>query len=168
MKSIISIVLTLILISVSYSSDADYTYNKPNITLLDKDKQPVSDIPKSTSSARCLQKASNLPAGTYYCRQPDITVTVTNNVQETNQATLSWTAPTENTDNSELTNLAGFKVYYGLSADSLTNTIDVNDPLARQLPINGLASNTYFFAVTAIDSLGRESELSKIVNKVLN
>src|SRR5271167_1095091 len=41
-------------------------------------------------------------------------------------ATLIWSAPTENTDGTPLTNLAGFHVYYGTSASALTQSIELS------------------------------------------
>lgn len=42
--------------------------------------------------------------------------------------TLSWTAPTKRTNGTALTNLAGFKVYYGPSSREYDQEIDIPDP----------------------------------------
>src|ERR1700686_4746433 len=41
-------------------------------------------------------------------------------------AALSWTAPDQNTDGSTLTNLAGYRIYYGTSANTLDQVIQIN------------------------------------------
>jgi len=83
------------------------------------------------------------------------TVTITINPidgtpQETSGvATLSWTSPTENTDDSSLTDLAGFKVYYGDATDQLTNEVTV-DSFDSYVVIEGLPNGqTCYFAVIA-------------------
>jgi len=40
--------------------------------------------------------------------------------------TLSRSAPTENTNGTALTNLAGFNIYYGTSTAAMTNKISIN------------------------------------------
>lgn len=164
-KVLIIAVTTFTLLTMISNSYADYTYSKPNVILLDKDKNPVVNVTKSTDYARCLQKANSQGVGVYYCQQPDIKITVTGEiVEDPNTVTVSWTSPTQNTDNSPLTDLAGFKVYYGTSADDLSNTIDINNPLTRSLKIADL-TNGYYFAVSAVNSKGVQSNLSSKVFK---
>src|SRR5262249_43353816 len=43
----------------------------------------------------------------------------------TGSATLTWTPPTQNTDGSALNNLAGYKVYWGTSQGTYTNSVTV-------------------------------------------
>jgi Putative Ig domain len=40
-------------------------------------------------------------------------------------AALSWTAPTQNTDGSALTDLAGYRVYHGTSPSALSDVVQV-------------------------------------------
>ena len=81
---------------------------------------------------------------------------------------LSWVAPTEYTDNSALLNLAGFKIYYGTSEGNLIHSVSINDPSVTSYQLDQLQSNTtYYFAVTAIDSLGIESDYSATVSKIV-
>lgn len=79
--------------------------------------------------------------------------------------TLSWSPPTENTDGSTLTNLAGYRVYYGRSASDLTNQILVDNPSISTLVVENLLPVTYYFAATAINNVGQESVFSNIVQK---
>ena len=80
-------------------------------------------------------------------------------------ATLSWTAPTENTDGSTLANLAGYRIVYGTSASALTNTIVINNPSVTTFVVENLAPATWYFAVTAVNSSGSESSNSNVANK---
>ena len=103
-------------------------------------------------------------------------------------ATLTWTKPTENTDDSPLTDLEGFNIYYGSEADyldnassfqpnslSVTNTAETDSALiscsntgdgGMQCTITGLNDNeNWHFAVTAVNSLRIESAPSEVVCK---
>jgi len=77
--------------------------------------------------------------------------------------TLSWDAPTTNADGTTLTDLAGYNVYYGTSSGNYSQNIDVGNVL------NYMASNlengvVYYFAVTAYDTSGNESDYSNEVS----
>ena len=80
-------------------------------------------------------------------------------------ATLSWMAPTENTDGSSLANLAGYRIRYGTSAASLTKTIDIDNASVTTYMVEDLAPATWYFAVTAVSSTGSESAYSNVANK---
>ncbi|HEY9051917.1 MAG TPA: fibronectin type III domain-containing protein [Gammaproteobacteria bacterium] len=80
-------------------------------------------------------------------------------------ASLSWTPPTQNSDDSALTDLTGYVIYYGTSPTSLNNTLQVNLGLTEVVIDNLQSGVTYYFAITAVNSLGVESDLSNIVNK---
>src|SRR5579872_4386150 len=77
-------------------------------------------------------------------------------------ATLSWTAPTLNSDGSALTDLAGYYVYYGNGANSLTNMITVSSPSALSYTISNLSTGTWYFAVSAYTSSGAMSAMSTV------
>lgn len=82
-------------------------------------------------------------------------------------ATLSWTAPTQNTDGSSLTNLAGYRIHYGTSANVLSQTIQVSNAGLTTYVIENLSPGTYYFAVKAYSSTGTESETSNVVSKTI-
>lgn len=83
-------------------------------------------------------------------------------------ATVFWTAPTQNTDDSELTDLVGFKVYYGVDQQSLDTVVEVLDPQASSVLIEQLpVGSTYYFTVTAINEMGIESDWSAVASKTL-
>jgi len=87
----------------------------------------------------------------------------------TGVATLHWTAPTLNTDDSSLTDLSGYKIYYGLSSASLTNSITINNIGVASYVIENLDANTtYYFSITAINDQDSESAYSNIVSKYIS
>lgn len=95
-------------------------------------------------------------------------VTVTVSAAATGSATLSWTPPTTRTDGSTLSNLQGYRIYYGTSAGSLTNRVDLTNPSLSTYMIENLAAGTWYFAATAVDSAGVESSLTPTVSKTIS
>lgn len=91
--------------------------------------------------------------------------TVINPPPAMGSAALSWTAPTKNTDGSPLTNLAGYKVYHGASANALTDIRQVG--LVTSYQVTGLGTGTHYFAVTAVTSSGSESAKSAVGSKTI-
>jgi hypothetical protein len=85
----------------------------------------------------------------------------------TKAATLSWSAPTENTDGSALSNLAGYRIYYGRSKIELTQSITVRSVGITTYVISNLSSGTYYFAIKAYTTAGAESKLSDVVSRTV-
>jgi hypothetical protein len=72
---------------------------------------------------------------------------------------LAWSGTTLNEDGSTLTDLAGYRLYYGLASRSYSSDIDVGDVTTAVVP--GLDDGRiYYFAVTAYSSKGREGAFS--------
>jgi hypothetical protein len=82
-------------------------------------------------------------------------------------AQLTWKAPTQNEDGTALTSLAGYKVRYGQSATELTETLDVANPGATTVRIDGLAAGTWFFTLAAYTNTGFESAQTPSVSKTI-
>lgn len=82
-------------------------------------------------------------------------------------ATLSWIPPSQNTDGTALTNLSGFKIYYGTSSGAMTQTISINNASISTYIVDNLSPATWYFAVKAVAS-GVESDLSNVASKVVN
>ncbi|WDT81373.1 MAG: fibronectin type III domain-containing protein [Candidatus Manganitrophus sp.] len=71
-------------------------------------------------------------------------------------ATLTWSANTE-------ADLAGYRVYFGTASRTYGPSINVGKTTSHTL--TGLANQTYFFAVTAYNTAGKESAFSVEVTK---
>ena len=80
--------------------------------------------------------------------------------------TLAWDAPTINSDGSELTDLSGYKMYYGNSTGEYLTAIDVGN--VNIYTVSDLSDNTWFFAVTAYDTSRNESDYSNEINKKID
>jgi fibronectin type 3 domain-containing protein len=89
------------------------------------------------------------------------------NPANTGVATISWLPPTENTDGSSL-NLAGYKIYYGTSANTMSHVITVQNPGISTYVVENLGQGmTYYFIVTAYDDNGIESSYSEVKGKTI-
>ena len=82
-------------------------------------------------------------------------------------ATLSWEAPTTNTDGTALTDLAGYRIYYGASAGHLDHTVNISTVGLQTYVIEGLEPGNWYFAVRAVTTNGAESGLSDLVMKTI-
>jgi hypothetical protein len=103
----------------------------------------------NNSSSASASVPSNLPSGT-------------------GSATLSWEAPTTTTQGAALTNLAGYRIYYGLYSNDLAATVQVNGVGLQTYLIDNLGQGTWYFAIKAVTSTGAESQLSNVVSKTIS
>jgi hypothetical protein len=85
----------------------------------------------------------------------------------TKSATLSWKPPTLNSNGTALTNLAGYRIYYGTSAIALTRAITINSVGVTTEVVTDLSPGTYYFALMAFNAAGAESKLSNVVSAKL-
>ena len=83
-------------------------------------------------------------------------------------ATLSWVPPTQNTDGSALTDLAGYRIHYGVSSGNLSQNIQVSSAGITNYVISNLTPATWYFSVKAYTSKNVESDFSAVVNKIIN
>ena len=81
--------------------------------------------------------------------------------------TLAWDAPTENTNGSALTNLAGFQILYGTSSTSLTQKISINSVGILSYVVENLTPGTWYFEVVAVNSAGEVSGPSTVVSATI-
>ena len=81
------------------------------------------------------------------------------------KTTLMWEAPTTNIDGSPLTDLSGYKVYWGAVSGTYTGVKDVLNVttvnIAQTMAIT--PKGNYCFVVTAYDVAGNESDFSNEV-----
>lgn len=74
--------------------------------------------------------------------------------------TISWTAPMQNDDGSPLTNLAGYRFYYGTASGEYSETIEVDSPGITSYVIENLAHGRYYLVMTSVNAADVESEYS--------
>jgi hypothetical protein len=83
-------------------------------------------------------------------------------------AKVSWIAPTQNTDGSKITDLAGYMIYYGPGPDNLNQSIEVKDPRTTTYTVKKLKSGTtYYFSVVAFRAGGIRGGASPTVSNAI-
>ena len=87
----------------------------------------------------------------------------------TGTITLAWTAPVtrENGAPLSLSEIGGFRIYYGESVASYSKIADVTDGTATTATIIDVPAGNYFIVMTAYDTEGRESRFSPEVSKTV-
>ncbi|UCH46147.1 MAG: fibronectin type III domain-containing protein [Nitrospiraceae bacterium] len=78
---------------------------------------------------------------------------------------LSWNPPTANMDGTTLSDLAGYKIYYGTESNVYLDSLNVGNVTSYRVK-NLVSGNTYYFTVTAYDRSGNESQYSNEVSLI--
>jgi len=82
------------------------------------------------------------------------------------QATLSWVAPSTNEDGTPLTDLGGYKIYYGTVSGTYTQNVDAGN--VTTYTFNNLTDvQTYYFVATAYNTARFESSYSNEITKII-
>jgi hypothetical protein len=107
--------------------------------------------------------------GVYFVALPQFRVSVIPPAPGTGMGaiSLSWQPPTQREDGSALTDLAGYKVYWGTIPDSYQNSVSISNIGVVNYVIEPLAPGTYYVAATALDSNGVESGYSTPVSATI-
>jgi hypothetical protein len=103
--------------------------------------------------------------GTTNASLPHYSITVTDSAL--GSMSLSWSPPTENSDGSALTNLAGYNIYYGKAQGSYPNRIRISNPSVTSHLVENLLPNTYFVVATSYNTMGVESAYSNVARKTV-
>lgn len=141
--------------------------NKPTWASFSIASGLLSGTPTSTQTGTYSNIVLSVSDGQASSALPAFSVTVTAPANTTGTATVSLTPPAQNTDGSALTNLAGMRIYYGTSASSLTQQIQLAATTATTYTISNLASGTWYFGATAYTSSGSQSNMSPVVSLTL-
>lgn len=83
------------------------------------------------------------------------------------KTTTTWVPPTQNTDGTPLTDLAGYNIYRGTTAANLVRIKSVG-PAVTTLDDPGLATGTYVYAVTSVNASSQESAKSATASAAVN
>jgi hypothetical protein len=83
-------------------------------------------------------------------------------------AALSWDPVTKDTNGEPLTNLAGYKIHYGASAQAMSTVEVLANPAQTTYVVTGLPPGTWYFAVGAYTTSGTESDLSNVAAKTIS
>jgi len=141
----------------------------------------ITDKPTWASFSATTGELSGTPAAANVGTDSNITIAVSDGTTTvalpkfaiaitevgSKSATLSWKPPTVNSNGSALTNLAGYRIYYGTSATALTHSITINSVGVTTDVVTDLSPGTYYFALMAFNAAGIESKLSNVVKASL-
>jgi hypothetical protein len=88
--------------------------------------------------------------------------TTTSPSPSTKAITLSWTRPTQNSDGTSLTNLAGYTLHYGTSSEDYTGTIQITDATQTTYTVSdsSFPPGKYYFAISAYNAQQVSSSLT--------
>ena len=139
--------------------------NRPSWATFNTSTGRLSGTPSAANAGSYANIVIGVSDGSLSTNLPAFTITVSQPVS--GSATLSWVTPTQNTDGTPLTNLAGFRVAYGTTASNLTQLIEVANPGLTSYVVSNLGSGTWYFAVRAYTSVGAESSLSNVASKTI-
>lgn len=138
--------------------------NKPAWATFDAGTGTLSGAPTASDVSTYSNIVITVSNGASNVALPAFSIAVTQvspgNVQ------LSWTPPTQNTDDSALSNIAGYRIYYGTDPNQLDQLIIV-DKAATSYVVENLAAATWYFAVSAYTTEAFESDTSNVVTKTV-
>ena len=93
--------------------------------------------------------------------------TITVEAVSLGSVTLTWTAPTLNEDGTTLTDLDGYKIYWGTTPGNYPNSVTIDNESVLTHVVDNLAPGTYVFVATSFNTSGEESRYSGMATKVV-
>jgi hypothetical protein len=139
--------------------------NKPSWATFNTSSGAITGTPAAANVGSYTGIIISVSDGTQSASLPAFSITV--NQVSNGSATLTWTAPTQNTDGTVLTDLAGYKVYWGTSASNLNQTVTVANASLTTYVVGNLSSGTWYFGVAAYASDGMQSAMSNLGSKTV-
>lgn len=143
-----------------------FVNNQPTWLSINPATGRLSGTPQSGDVGTYQNISITVSDGQLASSTPAFSITV--NQIALGQVTLSWTAPTQNTDGTALNDLAGYRIYYGTSPGNYPNPISINSAGMTTYVVGNLSPGTYYFVSTAVNSMGIESDYSNVAQKVVN
>ncbi|MDX1481814.1 MAG: putative Ig domain-containing protein, partial [Woeseiaceae bacterium] len=86
------------------------------------------------------------------------------NAMSSGSITLNWAPPTQNTDGTPLTDLAGYRILWGQNG-SYDNAVTIDNPGVTTYVVENLASGSWEFSATAYNAAGVESEFASPITR---
>jgi hypothetical protein len=130
--------------------------NKPEWADFDTTSGTLSGVPGQADLGTTYGVLITVSDGTSEASLPSFDLTVDQVAM--GSVTLAWNPPTENIDGTPVSDLAGYKIYYGSSPGEYSTEIIVDNPGITRYMVDNLSPNHWYFAVTAYDLAGHESE----------
>jgi Putative Ig domain len=153
------------------ASDADNdalrfsVVNKPAWAVFDASSGTLSGTPGAADAAVYSNIVISVSDGLASASLPAFSITVTE--VSSGSVTLSWQPPTQNVDGTALTDLAGFRIYYGTSPTNLNQSVDIANPGLSRYVVENLSPATWYFAMKSYTAAATESDLSGVVSRLI-
>jgi hypothetical protein len=122
----------------------------------------------STTSSTPPQTATDTGSTTTTSGSSTTTAPPTSTTTSSSVVTLGWVAPTQNSNGTPITDLAGYKIHYGTASQDYTQVVSITNPSLSRYVLDSLPSGTYYFAISSYNSKGLESPLSGEITASLN
>ena len=136
--------------------------NAPSWASFDSATGELSGTPTPADVGTYSNIIISVSDGTTSASLPSFPIAVTDNAS--GSVTLDWAAPTTNTDGTALTNLAGYWLYYGTSANAMTKTVKIANPGILTYVLSNLSPGTWYFSLTAYTTADVQSDQSAVAS----
>lgn len=140
--------------------------NKPSWASFDSTAGRLHGTPGTGTSGSYSNIVISVSDGKAQASMPAYAVTVQQ--VALGSATLSWVPPTQNADGSPLTDLSGYKIYYGKSSTNLNQVVNIASAGITRYVIENLSPATWYFSMTSCNSTGVESDRSTAASKTIS
>jgi hypothetical protein len=140
--------------------------NKPSWATFSTSTGRLNGTPAAANAGTYSGIVISVSDGSASASLPSFTLTVQQ--VQLGSATISWTPPTENTNDTALTNLKGYRIYYGTSSGNLNQMLDLPNAGISNGVVENLAPGTWYFGVKSYNTSNVESALSNITSKTIN
>lgn len=139
--------------------------NKPSWANFNPSTGRLNGTPSSASAGTYEGIVISVSDGTASTSLPGFALAVQQ--IQLGSATIMWTPPTTNEDDSTLTNLKGYRVYYGTSTNNLNQVVDTANAGISSVVIENLSPGTWHFGVRSYNSSNAESDLSNLATMTI-
>ena len=141
--------------------------NKPAWATFSNTNGTLTGVPNTADVGTYASIVISVSNGLVTASLPAFAISVNASQAALGSATLRWVAPTQTVDGAPLTNLAGYRIYWGTSPTNLSQLASINDAAATSYQVNGLTTGTWYFTVRAFDSANVEGASSNVASKTI-
>ncbi|MET0067706.1 MAG: putative Ig domain-containing protein [Candidatus Thiodiazotropha sp.] len=142
--------------------------NLPNWASFNADTGTLSGVPSDSDAGTYSNIVISVSDGSDSASLSPLSLVVEAAPQTTTGSiALSWVAPSTRTDGTalDMSEIHGYRIYMGTTSSNLEPVMDLDDGNADSTVMDNLEIGTYYFAISAYDETGNESELSNVAMK---